>query len=179
LDPTLDYPWREWQELLTYADKESTLTSDVGGLAAAEKARDQIGYRRRDVSVWSLPGEWWITVPGTFAEEWEDDKTWLAYDATRTVRLSSISISSPDGPAPADGLVADSTGQEEGEVITQREGRTVGRASIKKKVEVGKNSWILHGKCAVAGSLAICTIYFEQASEREWAIRTWRSLGHH
>lgn len=38
--------------------------------------------------------------------------------------------------------------------------------------------YLLSGRVAIDGGVAICTLEFDQLSQREWAEATWRSIQH-
>jgi hypothetical protein len=42
--------------------------------------------------------------------------------------------------------------------------------------EEGRTVWRLSGMAGAPGQLAVCHIYTEEASDRDWAIQTWHSL---
>jgi hypothetical protein len=51
-----------------------------------------------------------------------------------------------------------------------------GRAGLMLVEEEGRQYWRLTALTVAPGELAFCTLYFEDATDREWAIETWRSL---
>ena len=63
LDEALDYPWREWTEILKYLDADGK-TRD--GRLENTQMRPLIGYRRNQMRV-SLAAGWTIQIPGRFA----------------------------------------------------------------------------------------------------------------
>ena len=44
--------------------------------------------------------------------------------------------------------------------------------------EDGRAGWRVCGLVAAEGHLATCNVYISNESDRDWAIRTWESLGH-
>jgi hypothetical protein len=78
-DPTLDYPWREWEELRGYLDGADPVPPH-----ARRPTGPLIGYRRRNVRV-RLGNGWSISVPGSFAESREGDGTYCAWGDGKTV----------------------------------------------------------------------------------------------
>lgn len=96
LDPTGPLPWREWSEVLAALDgdrggftvqtAEPELRRDVRHRAALfDPAASLIGYRRYPVR--ATVGGWAVEVPGSFADGWEDERTWVAWDESRRVTL--------------------------------------------------------------------------------------------
>ncbi len=172
LDPTREYPWREWRELLGYGSLTSPVSAEVFERAAAPQSPGAvIGYRRFDVRV-DLAGNWSIQIPGSFAESWEDERTWYAWDATRAVRFSCFSIVNEDGtPQDAGEILGDSVEMQE--TFEHAQEGLLGRAHLAPSVE---RQWQLHGRTAVHGALAVSTITLASLEDREWALEVWRSL---
>ena len=52
----------------------------------------------------------------------------------------------------------------------------IGTARIRREEDAETPHWQLSGKCAVAGEIAVTTILYQDKSDEEWAIATWRSL---
>jgi hypothetical protein len=154
LDPVREYPWREWKELISYGKLATTLRDEIFARAeAVNRAIPLIGYRRQDVRV-DLTGGWSIRIPGALAEAWEDERTWYAWDATRTVRFSCFAITYEDGtPQTAEEILGAYVDIQE--TFDHEEGGVVGLAYLAHSLE---EHWNLHGRTEVAGSLAVCTI---------------------
>ena len=112
LDASLDYPWREWRELMDSIEAHfgyvemagDDLEAEVRRRAAAIGPRRRrcrsIGYRRRPVRV-DLTDGWSIEIPGEMAEEWDDEGLWTARDDGRAVFFKSYSLSKDDDSKPA------------------------------------------------------------------------------
>lgn len=66
-DPSLDYPWREWAELLSYLQIKDDLTAVVNKHAKNAKATEPIGYRRGKVRA-ALDQGWTAILPGSYSE---------------------------------------------------------------------------------------------------------------
>ncbi len=175
LDPLLDYPWREWAELLDYTDDRSVLADVVRNKALPANERPLIGYRRDNVRV-RLPGGWSVLVPGSLAETWEESgETWCAWDSSRTVRLSSLVLKEKGGRVvPAEELLASDEATEDS--IEHRGTRVIGRAEIGFVTEEDNSYWRLQGRVAAPGTVAICTVCFDGPADRDWAIATWKSI---
>lgn len=191
LDPGLNYPWREWHELLGYlveAYGDTSLLEDEGEAIPAEVARrtaeapegPRIGYRRGPVRV-SLGGGWQITVPGEFAEEWDEDDVWVGWDGRRTVRFKGYRFEGDDVPSAAALLDMgerhwDAEGCEP--LPDHADGPLRGRAIWGPYEEDGRRMWKVNAYSATEGNLALCNCYFHDPADREWALTTWHSLTH-
>jgi hypothetical protein len=180
LDPTLAYPWREWQELIGYlgdGDLGPSLEGVVGKVAS--RARDiladrLIGYRRRPVRV-TLAGGWSIEVPGDMAEEW-DKGTWSAWDGQRTVWCTTFTFQRRAGGEPSAEETLEGMKLEAGERFEHRGDKIIGRAVLGPHEEDGRKLWRLSARSAIAGSAVLCNVFFNDIADRDWAIQTWRSL---
>jgi hypothetical protein len=180
MDASLDYPWREWRELLGHLKSPVTPLHDVIARRGARvvPGTPLIGYRRRPVTV-NLPGGWRISIPGSFTESWDEEGTYCAAEPPRTLWCSSFTYRDKDGSLVAAEQLLTPPGTESGERIEltgPAAARQVGRAYLNRLQEGGKIHWELAGESAVPGSLATCTIAFDDARDREWAISTWRGL---
>jgi hypothetical protein len=183
MDASLDYPWREWRELLGYLDAPVTPLHDVLARRGARviPGTPLIGYRRRPVTV-NLPGGWRIAVPGGFTETWDSDGTYCAGESPRTVWVTTFHYRDPDGTLVAAEKLLSPPVLDAGERIelcppgSVPSGRQVGRAFLERLEENGQVHWELAGETATPGSLAICTIAFDDERDRDWAISTWRGL---
>jgi hypothetical protein len=179
LDPSLDYPWREWHELNELAAITGSLPDAVARKAAAAPERPLIGYRRRDVTA-RLMGAWSIDVPGSF-ETIDNAESWQAFDETRVVYFSSLSVGGgPDGPPPAEKLLT-SFPAPEGKLLQtyeHRGNRVIGKAALVEVEESGRTLWRLSATSAVPGGVGISTIDLYDASYRDWAVETWKSVDH-
>jgi hypothetical protein len=185
LDPTLSYPWREWHELVGHLRQwvPAFESDDPGGVIAGVAARagetppgPLIGYRRRPVRA-ELAGGWSVEVPGEMAEEW-DEGTWSAWDGRRTVWCTAFTFRPKAGGEPtAEETLAGMT-LEEGERLEHRGDKIIGRAVLGPHEEDGRQLWRLSARSAVAGSAVLCNVFFDDPGDRDWAIRTWRSLQH-
>jgi hypothetical protein len=181
-NPSLDYPWREWAELIDILDGfegATMLTRDVTAeirQRADQVPRDRplIGYRRYPVKVDLLDG-WSIRIPGTMAEEWED-LTWSAWDGQRTVWFNNWSITRQDGsPVPAE-AVLDAMKLPKGDLIDHRHDGLIGKAIVDETEEDGEVLQNLKAFSAVDGKSALCNIYYHDKDDFDWAISTWHSL---
>ncbi|MBP3959043.1 hypothetical protein J8F10_27685 [Gemmata sp. G18] len=191
LDPAAELPWAEWLELLTAIagdeDGYCVTPNDEGlsielwkhmGPLPAPGAKDRIGYRRFAVRV-PLDGGWSVEVPGELARERNDDRTWTAWDRTRTVWFHPLRFTKPGGEPPTAAETAE-VGRKslpEGEPLPgfDRDGLR-GEAVFGPVEEDGRTLWRLSGVTGAPGQLAVCNVYIENEADRDWAVRTWHSL---
>lgn len=172
-DPQRAYPVREWHELAGFLGAKIPR-----GVPAAPVGGSPIGYRRRPVTV-DVGGGWSVRLPGDLAERWEDGgSTFCAFDAERTVRISTLAATLKGGvPPSATQLVTDLSEEFPAEGrVERRDGPIAGRAAISAIDDGDDRYFQLQGCCAVAGHGAILTVCYPRARERAWAIETWRSL---
>jgi hypothetical protein len=183
LDPTLDFPWREWAELIDMLDDfegASAMTEELSAIVRERAAqvpadRPLIGYRRFPVKVSLLDG-WTITIPGAMTEKWEE-AVWSAWDGDRTVWFSNWGITNKGVPVPAEQcLAAMKLPDPDAEVIPHRDGDLVGKAHRGTCEEDDDELLSLRAYSAVDGKAALCNVYFRDESDFEWALRTWHSL---
>ncbi len=106
-----------------------------------------------------LPGGWNIRIPGGFSEVYEEEGAFLAWDATRNIRVSSFSIShdsdDKDLPTPEE-MLADDPDAELPPPVEELERWTaeglVAAGNIFRDEEDGEVYWVLMGKVAGEGS---------------------------
>lgn len=193
LDPAAELPWAEWLELLTAIEhdeegfcvtpRDTVLSIELwkrAGPVPVAEAPSRIGYRRWPVRV-ALEGGWSVEVPGELAHERNDDHTWTAWDSTRTVWFHALRFTKPDGhpPTAAEAAEVGKKSLPEGESQTplDRDGLR-GEAVFGSVEEDGRVLWRLSGVTGAEGQLAVCNVYIENQSDRDWAVRTWHSLKH-
>lgn len=186
-DPHAAIPWREWRELLDYINEyfgyaefqhEGTQEEDIERRAAeADASQPLMGYRRGRVNV-TLTGGWSITIPGEFAEEWEENgETWSAWHGGRTIWFTSWSVCGEnDETLSAREIIDSRTWPERGEFIDHAEGAMLARAVFLPTEENGQPLWNLKAYTAVDGNFALCNIYVHDEADRQWAIDTWKAL---
>ncbi|HSQ55490.1 MAG TPA: hypothetical protein VLM40_07070 [Gemmata sp.] len=193
LDPDVELPWPEWLELLAAiqadADGEHFCVTPTDPILSIELWKrtgpvpcgpeaPRIGYRRFPVRV-SLDGGWSIEIPGSFAEEWDEQRNWTAWDRTRTVWFRRMGFTKPDGSTPTaeEALEMGLPTLPEGERIAEfhLEGAR-GIAMFGATEEEGRTLWRLSGIASTDGFLAVCNIYCESESDRGWAVSIWNSL---
>jgi hypothetical protein len=184
LDPSLEYPWREWRELMDDIEGHFGYVEMAGADVEAEVRRRAslapadaplIGYRRRPVRV-DLTDGWSIEIPGEMTEEWDDDGLWTARDTGRAVFFKSYRLSKDDGSKPATREILDGLTLPEGRRIEHRKEDMIGRAALVAPDRGDDDGWRLAGHNVVDGGLAVCNVLFRDPDARDWAIATWRSL---
>jgi hypothetical protein len=182
-DPTLPFPWAEWRELIEHieayfgyvARDEGDVEPLVNQKAAEATGGLLIGYRRQPVLV-DLTGGWSIEVRGEFAEEWDEEGTWSAWDGRRTVWFSSFAFSGDDGSQPSTDETLQSRDLPEGERFEHHGEGVVGIASFSPQEEDGQAMWNLSGLTAAAGRLGVSNVFVPTRQDLDWALDTWRSL---
>lgn len=176
LDADLAYPWKEWAEIIDYLGCDYEYGDQVETKADAQPEPVLIGYRRRGVRK-KLGGGWSVAFPGDFAEELEEEQTFLAYDETRTIRVTCMSASDNSGNSlePLEILQKIKVFDDP---LQFQNGQIHGRAFFERAVEDDAAFWMLRGASAASGTFALITICFETEAEQQWAIDTWKSLEH-
>ena len=172
LDPSLDYPWPEWAELLGYRGHENALAETVRDRADGVD-RPLFGYRRRPVTI--RHEGWSLTVPGSFGERLTSEE-WWGGESKRTITLAATATESEGGPMPPDAFLGRVAADLGDHTITHRDGRVMGRARITTDASSGVEVGVVEGYSAVVGSGAAIRIVFDDPSDWEWAIDMWRSL---
>ncbi len=192
LDPADDLPWREWLEVLaaiegdeeghtvTPADEE--LRERVAQRAFEAGADGTpIGYRRSTVRA-AIGCGWSIAIPGDFAREWGEERTWTGWNASRTVWFHAVGYTKPDGsrPTPAEAVAVGRRSLPEGDPVPGMD-----RPGLRGEAVFGETTdederrvWRLSGVTAADGHLVVCHVYTENPADRDWAVETWHSLRH-
>ena len=89
----------------------------VGSTASVDRSN-----RRRVFEAWS------VEIPVAFAESFVDDSYWHSFDDDRSVSMSSILLSDPNGPVSADRILSELPSLE-GQAIDELPAGLVGRAA--------------------------------------------------
>lgn len=184
-DPTLNFPWREWCELMdnirAYGGFLEMQSGDVEPAVherAANISADQplIGYRRYPVRVRLLDG-WSVRIPGEMKELWED-VTWSAWDGDRTVWFNNWAITSKDDSPVSAKAILDMMERQlpEGDLIEYSHEGLIGKAARLETEENGEILQNLKAFSAVDGKSALCNIFYHDKEDYDWAIDTWHSL---
>src|SRR5262249_21365999 len=150
--------------------------NDMGSEFVRRKAKGQlpsIGYRRNDVTV-QLPGNWWITVPGSFSLfEADESSNYFALDPPREVWVTSYTFK---GDLRALFQKEKDDLKHKPEALVHETEDYVSWAVIKHKSDGSQEWFSLSASCVGLGNRAVCTIVFTKPEEREWAIGIWKSL---
>jgi hypothetical protein len=171
LDHTLEFPWREWQEILECLGTDAKIPVVGGG--SGEQLRPLIGYRRKSVRV-SLAAGWTINIPGRFAEAWEDT-TWCGWDRDVTVWITAFKSESEGLERSANEILSDFKPDSE-DVVTQETEKILGKGSIRWVEERGQRYWRLRARSAADGRFCLCTICFADPLQKPLAMEIWKSL---
>jgi hypothetical protein len=191
LDPAAELPWREWLEVLAAVENDDdgfTVTPTDPALTEtitqrsweADASAPAVGYRRHPVRV-PLTCGWSVEVPGDFAREWDDARTWTGWNRTRTVWFHALGFTKPDGspPTAAEAVEMGRRSLPDGDPVGPLvRGDIRGEAVFGPADEDGRTVWRVSGVAAVAGQLVVCNVYTEEANDRAWAVRTWEGLRH-
>jgi hypothetical protein len=185
INPTLDYPWREWAELMHLIEGFNngvvdTLNEDVRPVVqqrALQVTGPLIGYCRGLIGV-DLRGGWSLLIPGSMIENWTRDGLWHAQGPNRAVWFCWWELQKDNGARPTARELIDSRKLPAGERLELQEGSLVGRAVFQPFEEEGKWIWNLMCFTAVDGNLAMLNIFIDDQNQRDWAMGVWRSLKH-
>lgn len=171
LNPDLNYPWAEWNEVLDLLQEDHREYRFV-----RERARELqpgIGYRRRDVEV-ALVDNWSITVPGSFSDfAWDEKGNYFAVDPPRNVSVTVYAFDENSQTwfdSKRQQLL-----QEPRELVHELPGYFAA-GQIKKVLEEGVEFFQLLAHCIAPGWITTCAIAFNKPEERDWAIKVWKSL---
>lgn len=178
LDPALELPWVEAAEIYELLGESSLRATRAGVLAdAARKKRGgarRIGYRRGPVRV-SLSGGWSLVVPGDLAERWEERGTWVGWDRTRSLWMSSLTA---EGVQDTEAVLAglpELAG--DGDLLRMERGPILGHARFTTTEEDdGKRFVVMNAHAACGPHVALGTIVLPEDADRTWALETWGTL---
>jgi hypothetical protein len=174
LDPSLPYPWAEWQELLVLAGVHDPMAERIGAEAARTPAGPRIGYRRSPVD--AIHAGWVLSVPGSFAERRSDDEVW-AGEGGRSITLAATETGLDDGsPMSAKAFLDRVAGHLGTDVLKHEDGPLIGRARLVVDASSGIETAVVEGFSAVVGSGAAIRIEIHDPDDWEWAVDLWRSL---
>lgn len=173
-EPGLDYPWREWAELGLLADAREVLLEGVKHRAKSESG-PLIGYRRLPVEI-EHQG-WSLVVPGSFAERRSEEEVWLG-ETGRSITVAAVATGTEAGPMPPEVFLDQVAGQLGEAVLSHRRDDIVGRAVLRTDTSSGIEVGVVDGYSAVLGSGAAIRVVFEDPTDWEWALETWRALEH-
>lgn len=170
LNPELEYPWAEWAEILNFLEEAGDGLDFV--VRNAMGRRPVIGYRRRDVTV-QLPGNWWITVPGSFSNFLEEGEALCAQDPPKAIWYSGYRFS--DDPEKSFAHWRSETLKMKKDFFQEKDGY-VAEAQINSKAENGYEYFALTSSNICKTGRCVCTVIFTRPEDREWATGVWKSL---
>jgi len=175
LDPTLVYPWREWNELLAVRAVEDPGAIRLVGDRSATTPDDRplIGYRRQPVTV--VHEGWTLEVPGSFAER-RSPEEWWGGETGRSVTLAAVETGTDSGPMSAEGFLHQVAGDLGSEGLTHQAGDVIGRARLGSDASSGVEVGVVEGYSATRGRGAAVRITFDDPADWQWALDTWRAL---
>jgi hypothetical protein len=173
LDPSLEYPWREWKELTSLRGVADAMTRQVETRAAKAPDGPLIGYRREPIRV--THEGWDLEIPGSFAERKTEDE-WWGGDASRSITLAATETGSAAGPMRADEFLQQVAPDLGADALSHRAGEVVGRARLTSDTTSGVEVGVLEGFSAVRGRGAVIRIAFDNSADWQWAVEMWRSL---
>jgi hypothetical protein len=173
LDPTLNFPWNEWCEILGLINKD---TAEYEFVRAKAIGAGSVGYRRKIVRT-QLPGYWSIETEGSFSDfESDEDGILSSFDPPREIWFTAYSFSADD-PFNRFEEMRDELKAENPELIEER-ANYIASAEMEKKEADGQPYYILQSSNITLLNRCVCTIVFTNSEEKDWAIRVWRSLAH-
>jgi len=176
LDPAIELPWIEAAEIYELLGEESLRATRAGVLAEAARkrgSRSAIGYRRGAVRV-SLSGGWSLVVPGELAERWEEHGTWVGWDRSRTIWMSSMTAEGTDVTDDVLAGLPELPG--DGDLLRMERGPIVGHARFSTGEEDGKPIAVMRAHAACGKHVALGTIILPEDADRAWALETWGTL---
>jgi hypothetical protein len=177
LEPTLPFPWREWQELLALRGRFDAMARQVAERATAAGDPDPrapiIGYRRHDVTV--VHEGWLLRVPGSFADR-RTDEEWAGGEGGRRITLAATVTGDERGPMRPQAFLAQVAADLGDELIRHEDGAVEGRARLREETSSGMSVGVLEGFSAVVGSGAAIRIEFDDPGDWRWAVEQWKSL---
>jgi hypothetical protein len=170
LDGGLEYPWREWAEILEYLGTGSKVPRRIDG---GDQLRPFIGYRRNPVRV-SLVAGWTIEIPGRFAESWKGN-TWCAWDLDLTVWITAFK-SERDGLKNSANEILSGFKPDSEDIVTHGTEQILGKGSIRWVEDDGQRYWRLRARSAADGRFCLCTICYSDSRQMPLALEIWKSL---
>jgi hypothetical protein len=170
MNPKLDFPWNEWKELLILSEEEVP-----GYVRDRASGAGHIGYRRNRVRT-RLPGNWWIEAEGSFSA-FESDKEGAlsSVDPPREIWFTAYSFSSDD-PNEAFHRMRDKALSERHELVHENENYISMADLSQNTISGGGKHYLLRTTNIGILCRSICTLVFKEPTDREWAIRVWKSL---
>ena len=174
-DPSLAYPWREWNELLQIRGIEDPAAVRLVEERSATMPDDRplIGYRRAPVTV--VHEGWALEVPGSFAER-RTAEEWWGGDGGRSITLAAVETGTDSGPMSPEAFLQQVAGDLGSEGLTHEAGNVIGRARLGADASSGVEVGVVDGYSATWGRGAAVRIMFGDPADWQWALDTWRAL---
>jgi len=170
--PTLCFPWREWDELRAFTDDRAPLPAHE-----PPPPSRPIGYRRRDVQV-RPARQWTITLPGSFAELWDENGVYNAWAGGKTVTFASLPVSAGEPPASAEALLPELDPGETPLALPGLPAAFARRAGLSDLSSGGETLRRVSARIALPGELVAVSVTFDDPSGLDWAIGTLESVRH-
>ena len=151
-DPSLAYPWREWNELLQIRGIEDPAAVRLVEERSATMPDDRplIGYRSAPVTV--VHEGWALEVPGSFAER-RTAEEWWGGDGGRSITLAAVETGTDSGPMSPEAFLQQVAGDLGNEGLTHEAGSVIGRARLGADASSGVEVGVVDGYSA-AGDAA-------------------------
>lgn len=116
---------------------------------------------------------WSVDVPESFAETFDEEASyWHAWDAHRSVSMSSFVLSDDRGPVSAR-RIARRLPDLDGSPVDELPPGVIGRATTAVAAQPARAERVLTGMLAAPGRALVVTI---TADDLEWARQTWLSI---
>jgi len=172
LDPSLQYPWAEWKQLLELLDRDGAEAELVNLRAEGEPT---IGYRRSYVN-FTLPGGWRIKIPGSFSDfESDDDGDLFALDPPKEIWFTAYRSDVTSSPSGFESAKNDQKNSR-ADFLIERDDYFAQATMSENRRETGEEYFVLNSSNLAIGTRAVCTILFSDSDQKDWAVETWRSI---
>jgi len=172
LDPTLQYPWAEWKELLDLVDVDKNERALIGSHA---QGIPKIGYRRGNIRA-DLSGGWTIAVPGSFSDfESDEENNLYAFSPPREVWFTSYRSKATES-SKAFASAKKEMRKDHHEYLIERDDYMAHCKIVQKRNENNEDYFVLSSSMIAPGKQSVCTIVFSETEQRDWALETWRSI---
>jgi hypothetical protein len=175
MEPSLPYPWHAWAQVAGFRGIGDPLARQAAMRASREtEPQPPIGYRREAVRI--THEGWALEIPGWYAERRSPDE-WWAGGAGRSITLAATRTGGPDGtPMPAAAFIDQFAAELGRGALDHADGEVLGRARLTTDSTSGVEVGILEGYSAIRGSGAAIKLEFDDPTDWQWAVETWRDL---
>lgn len=178
MDMTLDFPWKEWEQLLKLIG-ENDKADKLRQISLYESTNEEIGFLRKKMQR-SINQNWKLTIPGYFYNDIEDDNSLIYWFDDKTIRISTINVQGKNNITPSASELFKSLdvnkSSETEETIDQQNDDFPRRATVQKAIEKDKEFWILRGYATIDGEILIVSFCYENAADKDWALGVWKTL---